>query len=835
MTFRGVNEERLAALISAGLSAAELRKFFKECRPKLLIAHEKVQNAPKSHAAAVTQVVRFSDAAHRIFGAWLLSKGWNSPEGLPSQLAPSFRSIEKEGVKFSEDGREQLYKFGLLELYKPDSLPDWITFLKTSIPRNRENQDTTVAVPDSALPTDEDWTNFTKSLLEPQASEHIADRVLSAASAISKSVQTRDKSLLETVPLSAASKAMISELIPLAPQVPPQMEQHRGVIAKAPIEREFDPHFDYLLLDVVASSSGFPGSGPFFADVLAYIDDGEVFHLSNADTCRAVPDEGRIILYPDRGFHSPPTSQPASYRVTRIPTTKSIKVRAERATRLLTPFEYLPHASNELDEIRDHLIHRARKHSGDTPIFVTTDTRCVRPSVEHLSGLLSPSFDWVLDYWVSMRGYELGNGAYALAPLPPPDGQIDCAPVDVVARRLLKTLSERKSISLTKHQIREVADALREQPIAIDVSRHDRVVGCIENLSDGLGEYADLVSDLMKSPQVSRDIEARVALAVQAAEDRLTKEKKALEALKVERVAAEKKIVALKNESERKTKELKAAIHKAFEDARDKELETLGQSAVWQTILGTTRRDQHQDQAVRASQAVGAPAVEETPQLPSQISRVVTLEKLTPSDVFRIAGILDSQCDHLGRAVSLASRYGIPIALTGPGCGHFGALLIRSISEDPPTEISIPVGLLSGSEVAAELERITSGGVLLREANASDMSIYGAALLDRLLLQSIGRGEGTTCLPVVLTDSCGPTSLPWPDVVWQTGLKIDLGEVESLLSRQEVADPQSPLQRKVLSRLERVANATDVDASDLDVLRRLLVIARPTTLWPVSE
>src|SRR5262249_9681737 len=150
-------------------------------------------------------------------------------------------------------------------------------------------------------------------------------------------------------------------------------------------------------------------SNTYFLDVEGFIDNQEVFTLSDADLRVALPEEGKLILFPDVGI-TPVINKPSSYEVERFNNTRSIKVRAISHGRPLYEVVYVPYSSDEHDLVRGWILQTAQKHRSLSAVFITTDGLCVKPRVEPLHRVEGADFDWHLDSWLNMTAVEFRHG-----------------------------------------------------------------------------------------------------------------------------------------------------------------------------------------------------------------------------------------------------------------------------------------------------------------------------------------------------------------------------------------------------------------------------------------
>jgi hypothetical protein len=825
MSHRSVNPERLEFLLGHGLSDEEIKQFFRECKAQLIIANEKkAQTSPADREEATKRITRFAAKANVVLGVWLKKHVIVESEDLREQLAPRFSAIEREGVRFSSDEIAELCRCGLVALYDPNPPDDWIQFLMSEPPGEASNleQNDLVVTSDSQASKNAFRAAELVSLIQCARGE-ISEKDISnsdlrfiaqlyaCARVGNRTVTIEWPSNLDDL---AQLQAVLDSSIPT-----PMSEEKQGVRALAPPVRSFDSDCDYLQYLVVATRSKYSTNGPWFLDVEAFVGDDGVFTLEDADMRIAVPDEGRLILFPEAGI-TPGVGEPLALRVEGLKrTSKPIKVGVKSSERVLIPIVYVPSRSDEPDAVREWISTYAKPRDIWSAIFVTSDGLCLKAGVEPLKRVLAKDFDWILESWSQMMAFEFSGGAYSVEPLPPSVRPYDCAPLAVSARRLLKSLAERNAVGITKTQLSNVLTHIREEDGTKTDARYLRIAGKLEKLEKASEDYDALIEEVMQAPSVIADIETRKQAAVTQLRVEADVERKILANLRRDKAVAQEALDRLKAETDQRVKDMRGAIQRAFETAKAKGAETLAEIALWQVISP----DERPSKSVQFSSVEFA-----NPQYnPVVAATTMNCSAQSTADVLRNAGFPDPTCDLYAAALGVAVKVGVPIAVDGPGATSVGRHLVASMAKSPIQCFDVPIGILARDTGLFDRgPAVLEAPLLFTNANLSDAALYAPQFLEAVAERFL-KPPKPAYEPLILIGASGQAGLPWPPEIDHLAIQINLSHPPA--SREDVlqmnADPVcSPLKSKVRRRLETAC--ADEPDSHL-VLALLLRLSSP--------
>ena len=805
MTYLNIDPNRLEWLVRNGLSDVELRSFFKDCKPQLLLAGEKVQTLPRGPGDAARRVSHFSTKANAVFAAWLNRKRSSDSVALRDQLVPRFRAMENEGVEFSADELLELSRCGLEELYGNAPDKSWIEFMSSRMnsANNEEAEDGDdghlgEASPETPSPSE--MLTYTRWRLDKGSIDDMSRSSFKAIAQLDLAIRENDRSYFERFGNHSSEFNKLLDEHQILTSTISLKNTSKGVSASAPELISVDTYDDYLNLDVLAVPFKISDAGPTFFNVQGFIRDGKVFTLGAHDLKAVIPDEGRLILHQDLGHPSPKIGVYGAYRVQHFSTHLSIKVRIVGVGVPIHQVIYVPHTSTEHDAVREWVAAASADKQLAGPLFVTSDNLCVKPKGESLARVRTAAYDWVLECWDSLPGVEFGNSAYVVGPLPKAVRTYDCSPITTLARRVLREMADEKLVGLTKKQISEISRLIGTVEPGKDNARLNQLVKHLDGIARSDEHYEELVCELLRSPLTKADVEIRVQEASSQLSTDLDQGRLALENLRVEKQSAERNLEKLREAADKRVREIRIAVKKAFNSAKEKELETLGQLALFQGLLGTKTETPSPGKAENSDHA----RVVTTPAL-SIVSPLGT----PVSDVFRAAGFPGPLCDAYAKAICAASALGMPIVVMGPGSSLVGMQIAQTLSANPITVIDISTGMVDIVTNRA-LSDDDSGSVFVRNANLSDMSIYAPLLLDRLARRFFGAQSNTIYPTIVLSGSLGPATLPWSSEVSCLAATIDLSASPNLGNLP--AEPKSEagvpfLRQKCIARVQLAAES----------------------------
>jgi hypothetical protein len=548
------------------------------------------------------------------------------------------------------------------------------------------------------------------------------------------------------------------------------------------------------------------------AKVEAFVDESGPFRLDEADLREVIRTDGRVAIFSSRGLAEPRPGEAVMYRIESHVTNLSVKVRAKEALdSALIPVVRLPYSTKEAHKVRMAIADYARTTHVRPAVFVTTDDLCLKPGVDSLARLSARDYNWVLDTWDHLDGVELSSGTYVLAPLPPPTGRLSCAPLAAAAVRLLGDSQRRSQANLTKAQANTLQDMLLDDSLGIDDLSRARLAENVRVLAAAGEDYEELVKLLMTSSVVRTDVDRRVELRVAELTAEKQKETRAIERLRQEREGLETKLKELRSEAEKKSKDVRAAVVKAFRKASEREMEALGEASVLLSLIGrevpgVARIDDAPESAPET--AVRDP-------VPASIGVSISQKEASSGqvkDVLRKYGLATDICERVERLLRAAITVGLPIITRGSGARVLAEDLATVLADGESTICEVPIGLIANERLEAKLGESSNGVVLLLDGNLSDISVYAPGIIDAVVAAAIGIKSRLAARPLVIALSSGPAGLPLPAELEELAVELDLNVLGGSFAAEDRGQlqPQGALARRAMKRFD-----TDATLSSL--------------------
>lgn len=803
-----IDPKRFQNLLIYGIDGDSLMQFFRENKAALLGAAVKVDNLPPNPSAARRTVVAFSAKAHRVFGKWITSNVDSSDALTPDELVARFRSVELGESELDDEERKTFAESGLRELYAEPPSAQWLEFLRTPI-GGQHNEPAAVS---SA-----DWMALAAWWLGNGPRPSDTSAIVSAVVSLCEAADRHDPEILVDAAVFNGATEELRALIQKKPRIEETQVVQRGISAAGPIERSYDSNTDYTRLAVIATNRSPKLTEPFFVVAEAFIDDaGEVFSLSPGEMRHAIPSDARIVLHKDRGFPTAPAiGESFVYGVEKYKTDMPVKVKAvESIPDRLFRIVHIPVTSKEAHKIRDFIVEYARAPGGRAAVFVTLDKACLRPRGDSIQRVLASDFDWHLDKWDSLIGLELANGAYVVAPFPPTTKGLDCSPLSVGAKRLLKVFHQRSEVKLPKAQRDLLQELISSDESDFEESTRQRLLTNLDAIDSGSEDFELLVKELVQSNSIKADVERRVTEKVEALAAARAKELQSIDSLKREKESIERRIARLGDEADKKSKAVRAAIQKAFANTSAKELESLGQIAVFEALIArgteTTASPEREGEPQSRQLVTWAPAIH-----PSQRS---------VEEVFRELGVKSDVAKRVDAAIRLAMNLGLPILVAGAGAFHLGTRLASSLCSQSCVVADVPIGLLEPSGLAGALSGSDVDAILIRNANLSDLGVYACDLLSLIFQRAFDKRAISKSVAMIITAATGPAALPLPDEISQLAVKIELATMENKLAGDTASSQEAvrgPFGRRLAAKLDELESSdpsVSLSAADLHKL-----------------
>ncbi|HEX2654732.1 MAG TPA: hypothetical protein VHN11_13900, partial [Xanthobacteraceae bacterium] len=364
-----------------------------------------------------------------------------------------------------------------------------------------------------------------------------------------------------------------------------------------------------------------------------------------------------------------------------------------------------------------------------------------------------------------------------------------------------------KELGVSRAQLARIAERLAGLELGSMATYRDRVIQGVLTLSEAEPDYESLVTEVMKSPFVQRDVEARKASLLAELDAENLQERAKFENLVRATQKQQDRLDKLKEQAEERIRETKVAVRRAFEAAREKEADAIGQFAVLSALLGSFDRPNSESTASGISPSVAAVAP------PAFRSEWIAPARLELVKIFRSTGMDEEGARTAAVACDVAKQARIPMLMCGSGARYVSLEVSRSIATMGVCVLDVGIGCCSPEPVREALTRQDADVILVRGVDHSDPWLYAPDLLDSIVQRASSPPAGGDGKVVVLARSSGPAGLALPAELEHLSLKIDLSlQVQT----GQVCDPEklAPLRKKMRSRVEAILQVRE-DAADI--------------------
>ena len=185
-----------------------------------------------------------------------------------------------------------------------------------------------------------------------------------------------------------------------------------------------------------------------------------------------------------------------------------------------------------------------------------------------------------------------------------------------------------------------------------------------------------------------------------------------------------------------------------------------------------------------------------------------------------------AQIKRVDAAIRLARSLGLPILVTGAGAFYLGTQLASSMCSESCEVADVSIGLLQPSGLAGALSSSDVDAILVRNANLSDLGVYGYDLLALIFQRAFDKRVAGKSVAVIMTAATGPAALPVPDEISQLAVNLELATIENKLAggNTQIQDVvRGPFWRRLaakLGELETSDPSVSQSAADLHKLMK---------------
>jgi hypothetical protein len=436
----------------------------------------------------------------------------------------------------------------------------------------------------------------------------------------------------------------------------------------------------------------------------------------------------------------------------------------------------VPFPSTDYDSVREYIKHQFELGGtllAKTSLFILRDQLVVGcPAGKDLAR--DDGFESGLPCWRTLSAFRFEGRTLVPGPLPP-SGTYECEALGSSLRKLFASGSwgaDKPAKALTKKLQELIASGEPE----LSSARAARLRAELTAIDQHEGAMAALLEEVMRDPSIS----ARVDEQVSARVDALVAQK---EQLKKSVLQLEQKQRDLLEQQRLAEKEQKAvapsvakAIRGAFDKARGDALGTLGQVAVFKTLM-----DELIDRpAAPVLVGLASPAPNHADS-EARISVVrSSVEGLPPIiETLRALGVTPKSARAIEAAGTMAHECGLMLIIDGLA-GRVAAEAWLSGAERSGAVFECGFGETDDRAVRAVLADAPDALAIL-DANLSPLDVYARPLIDAVLRRLAKIDGGRFATRVLMSVTEGATALPLPTVAESISLQVSLDRIPSFV------------------------------------------------------
>jgi hypothetical protein len=784
VAYKNIDRYRLRYLLNHGVSDHELRKFFADCRNRLIAAGAKVQNPPVGHPArAHCLAFDLPSSTDDIVRGWF-EKNVHMVDPEPVNVViGAYKASEINDEPVSEESDARFARSCLVHLFK-DAPSDLIEFLRSPIGNSAAAQPSpTQPSPEMAV-AGKPLAAVMVAISEGSEVEEHLDGLPPSISTLALGIQavaSGDTALAEQAVESLGAGApygvVLSDYLrrEFAKRAVSE-ERPRGVIFGA--AKTYIADFDYEAGQVVGYCTKSDPPNAVFVHPIGVLVNGQFEALSDDARRRFFPLNGDLIAFPGSGYPSQPRrGQLGIWRVAEHETQKPTRfhIRAPHAT-VYEVFS-VPISSTDYDAVRAYLMQEggARARSSMQPVlFQLSDGLVIGARGDRSDLSRAEVFEAGLHAWAALPGFRFEGRTFVPGPLPPERFVYECAGLGFTLRRLFRNGGSIIPGGITRTQMRELAAYLESPDHGTDSVRVERLRADLEKIGSSEEALDQLVPVLLNTTFVKDQI----ARAVEQESARRLAEKSQLQSdiakLQRQRSEWDDRIKAQEAEHKRLKDETIKLVRAAFKKAKDESVATLADVAVFQAVAGMSTGTPQS-----AAEAPRVPA-------PALLIRALPAEgELDASSVLQQLGVSKRRAFAIATMTALALKHGLIVCIKGIAARIAAERLARVMGGGVALDAN--VGMVDSLSMSELFSSRDAACVCILDANLSALDIYARPVFDLTLnrLTDSTASERPSFL-LSMTNSVG--ALPYPSPFKSVSIVLDLDARSPVSTADDLED-----------------------------------------------
>lgn len=790
MSYLGIDRNRYEYLLRTGTESFEISRFFNERKQSLILKGAKVQNLPPDPAEKLKCMVnRLPPACDEVVKSWFAQHlGVADPAEVLVVLA-LYEYMERTGKLLEGELMKRTARSCLHHLFSEDPPEELLAFLRSPIPGSPAPVPIAATPPVAAQPGAEPDRRFLvelcQSLIGGEPALEQLDGLPAELVAFAAGMNACRHGDEEAVARARDTLASHGDLIQRLKDFEAAETERRATRADdAPGLRllggqSYAGGFDIDRDLVLARCTRADRPNTVFLRPFGVLIEGHLHLLDDAERHALFPVSGDLIAFP--GTHYPAQPRAGDFgacRVAEIDSHKEFTTRFRIASALGPSWKVhtVPVASTDYDAVREHIVaYGERVTEPHRVLFALADGIIVGHCGNPVDYSRPELFEGSLCLWNSLDAVRFEGQSYVLGPLPKEHGNYECARIETMVRKHLRSLmgTEKSPVRLTKAQLQDLVQALPENMIKREAQDLKRVHAALTRL----GEHRELLEEFVKVVTCQKEIRAEVDRWVEAEGARLLGEKQQVkeevDRLRAEAAELEARLRKDRAQQKRLPDEVAKSVRAAFERASANGIATMGEIPLWQALLSA------------ATPAAAQPNLAPRPALPRPQVHILDSSGNERLAVFKSLGLPRRSAEALLGAGATVLEAGLILCVKGAAARIVLREWARTLSGSAVAFDTI-VGLIDDEELRDVLA-LNPETLVLLDGNLSALDLYARSLLDQAIVRIGGALPGPRPRVLcALSDSVA--ALPLGNRVASVSITVDLDQRYPALRPDEVAD-----------------------------------------------
>lgn len=777
MTFRAVDKSRFAYLLSLGAGDYELRKFFTDCRVKLIQRGVKVQNLPHGEKARIRVITNeLPTSADEILRNWFSEHLTMSDPELPDVIVDTYKLHEEVGEDIEETHARRLARSCLVHLSSEVPPQVLLEFLRSPIAGAGNPSDLSEITVSTPLPTSNEKQLLEKlpQLLEAliqgkDVDEHLDGLPIGIASLVSGLQAANAGRLkeayaaLEVLPSESNSKEILRQYI--RQQETRQLRVTPHGVSITPLE-DYSGPFDDAADEILGYCTKSDPPNAVFIQPMVVVQ-GRAFKSINANVRVSLfPKNGDVMAFAGTAYpRQPRRGEMGIWKIKEHQTDKATHFHLNAETRKIYEVFSVPFPSTDFDSVREFLKEHAESKSSSrlqSPIYVLSDGLIIGARQEKPDLSKDETFESGLSAWNTLPGIQLEGRLFVVGPLPSEHGIYECASIANTIRKVLrpyiKAGKNTAALSgLTRAQLGELVHFIGASEAQLTMMRIQRIRSEIELIGQSQDALEALVEELLTDATVRQRIDILVVEAAEKEASQQTQMKADISRLIRERGEWEEKIKKQKEEHRRLREDTSKVVKAAFEKARTDSVATLAELAVFQELTNSNNKREEG----HFSTPIFQPVAHEDKNGPLSIVAVM-----------KNIGVESRKATAFAAIGDMAFKLGLIVCIRGIGARHLVRHWARSLGKG--VLVDVTVGLIDDAPINSYLKNELQPEVMaFLDANLSAIDIYAKPICD-LVIETAVKRDVSSPMAILFSLSDGVGHLPLPNCLEPLSISLDL-------------------------------------------------------------